>query len=72
MNTTNITYPAEKRSLYRLLRTQLQGLTDGVPYMLANLANASALLYQEDPSYLYLSTSYGSYTLYILYSGMTP
>lgn len=46
MNTTNITYPAEKRSLYRLLRTQLQGLTDGVPYMLANLANASALLYQ--------------------------
>ena len=46
MNTTNITYPAEKRSLYRLLRTQLQGLTDGVPYLLANLANASALLYQ--------------------------
>ncbi len=46
MNTTNITYPAEKRSLYRLLRTQLQGLTDGVPYMFANLANASALLYQ--------------------------
>lgn len=46
MNTTNIIYPAEKRYLYRLLRTQLQGLTDGVPYMLANLANASALLYQ--------------------------
>ena len=46
MNTTNITYPAEKRSLYCLLRTQLQGLTDGVPYMFANLANASALLYQ--------------------------
>lgn len=46
MNTTNITYPAEKRSLYRLLRTQLQGLTDGVPYLFANLANASALLYQ--------------------------
>ena len=41
-----MTYPAEKKALYRLLRTQLQGLTDGVPYLLANLANASALLYQ--------------------------
>lgn len=46
MKTTSITYPAEKKALYRLLRTQLQGLTDGVPYLLANLANASALLYQ--------------------------
>ena len=41
-----MTYPAEKTALYRLLRTQLQGLTDGVPYLLANLANASALIYQ--------------------------
>jgi len=41
-----MTYPAEKKALYRLLRTQLQGLTDGVPYLFANLANASALLYQ--------------------------
>jgi L-methionine (R)-S-oxide reductase len=41
-----MTYPAEKKALYRLLRTQLQGLTEGVPYLLANLANASALLYQ--------------------------
>lgn len=46
MKTTSMTYPAEKKALYRLLRTQLQGLTDGVPYLLANLANASALLYQ--------------------------
>ena len=46
MRATNITYPAEKKGLYRLLTTQLQGLTDGVPYLLANLANASALLYQ--------------------------
>lgn len=46
MKTTSMTYPAEKTALYRLLRTQLQGLTDGVPYLLANLANASALLYQ--------------------------
>ena len=46
MKTTSMTYPAEKTALYRLLRTQLQGLTDGVPYLLANLANASALIYQ--------------------------
>ena len=46
MKTKSMTYPAEKKALYRLLRTQLQGLTDGVPYLLANLANASALLYQ--------------------------
>ncbi len=46
MKTTSMTYPAEKKALYRLLRTQLQGLTDGVPCLLANLANASALLYQ--------------------------
>lgn len=46
MKTTSMTYPAEKKALYRLLRTQLQGLTEGVPYLLANLANASALLYQ--------------------------
>ena len=46
MKTTSMTYPAEKTALYRLLRTQLQGLTDGVPYLFANLANASALLYQ--------------------------
>lgn len=46
MKTASMTYPAEKKALYRLLRTQLQGLTEGVPYLLANLANASALLYQ--------------------------
>ena len=30
-----------------LLRKQLEALTDGVPFRLANLANASALLWQE-------------------------
>lgn len=30
--------------MYRLLKTQLQGLIDGVPHLYANLANASALL----------------------------
>lgn len=39
-------YPAEKKELYRILKTRLQGLIDGVPYLIANLANASALLNQ--------------------------
>lgn len=38
------TYPAEKPLMYRLLKTQLTALIDGVPYPTANLANASALL----------------------------
>lgn len=38
------TYPEEKSLMYRLLRTQLLGLIDGVPHTTANLANASALL----------------------------
>lgn len=38
------TYPAEKPLMYRLLKTQLTALIDGVPYLTANLANASALL----------------------------
>lgn len=42
MRATNITYPAEKKGLYRLLTTQLQGLTDGVSDLTANLANVSA------------------------------
>ena len=31
---------------YRMLNTALAGLIDGVPYKIANLANASALLWQ--------------------------
>ncbi len=38
------TYPAEKPLMYRLLKTQLLALIDGVPHRTANLANASALL----------------------------
>lgn len=34
---------------YELLCTQLTALTEGVPYETANLANASALLWQELP-----------------------
>lgn len=46
MELKNITYPTEKTLLYKLLKTQLTGLIDGVPHRLANLANASALLNQ--------------------------
>ena len=38
------TYPEEKSLMYRLLKTQLLALIDGVPHLTANLANASALL----------------------------
>jgi len=34
---------------YDLIAAQLSALTDGVPYEVANLANASALLWQELP-----------------------
>lgn len=46
MEFKSIAYPAEKTQLYKLLKTQLTGLIDGVPHSLANLANASALLNQ--------------------------
>ena len=41
-----ITYPTEKKALYRLISTQIQGLTDGISDLVANLANVSALLNQ--------------------------
>ena len=34
---------------YELVSKQLRALTDGIPYEVANLANASALLWQEMP-----------------------
>lgn len=46
MEFKSIAYPAEKTQLYKLLKTQLTGLIDGVPHSLADLANASALLNQ--------------------------
>lgn len=39
----------EKEVNYELLVQQLTALTDGIPYEVANLANASALLWQELP-----------------------
>ena len=40
------TYPKEAAELYPLVKSQLQALVAGVPYPIANLANASALLNQ--------------------------
>ena len=40
------TYPAAPAELYPLLKQQLQALVAGVPYPVANMANASALLNQ--------------------------
>ena len=40
-----ILWPEEKPALYHLLRQRLLALTDGVLYPMANLANASALLW---------------------------
>lgn len=46
MKSSNFEYPADKASMYRILKVQLQGLIDGIPHLTANLANASALLAQ--------------------------
>ena len=45
MEMAAIQYPAEKEKFYPLLATQLRGLIDGVPHKIANLANASALIF---------------------------
>ncbi len=44
MSHTYINYPAEKPALYALVCQQIAALTDGVPHLIANLANASAVL----------------------------
>ena len=45
MEMAAIQYPTEKDKLYPLLAAQLRGLIEGVPHKTANLANASALLF---------------------------
>ena len=44
MQSINETYPAEKTTLYALLAEQMQALLKGERNLIANLANASALL----------------------------
>lgn len=39
-----VNYPMDKKALYPLVARQIQALTDGVPHLIANLANASAVL----------------------------
>ena len=39
-----VNYPTDKKQLYPMLAAQVRALTDGVPYLIANLANVSALL----------------------------
>lgn len=46
MFTCENNYPIAAEELYPLLKEQLQSLVMGVPYSVANLANASALLNQ--------------------------
>ena len=44
MSHNYVNYPTEKSQLYPLICQQLSALTEGVPYLTANLANASAVL----------------------------
>ena len=44
MSHNYVNYPAEKSALYPLVLEQLKALTAGVPHLIANLANASAVL----------------------------
>ena len=37
-------YPADKKQLYPMVAAQIRALTEDVPYLIANLANVSALL----------------------------
>lgn len=44
MSFQKITYPSDKKKFYSLLEKQAIALTEGIPYLTANLANISALL----------------------------
>ena len=44
MSHVSVQYPAEKREMYPLVCRQIAALTQGVPHLIANLANISAVL----------------------------
>lgn len=44
MFATNNTYPTDKKELYRCLKKEALSLTDGIPHLISNLSNISALL----------------------------
>ena len=46
MENNHMQFPEKPEELYPLLIKQIRTLTEGVPYRIANLANASALLNQ--------------------------
>ncbi len=49
MEQNHILFPTNPDELYPMLLRQLSSLTEAVPYRIANLANASALLFQALP-----------------------
>ena len=46
MENTAVNYSSDKKEMYQEVCTQLKGLIEGVPHLVSNLANASALLNQ--------------------------
>ncbi len=44
MSFKNSVYPTEKKEFYYQLRNEAFALTDGIPYLISNLSNLSALL----------------------------
>ena len=44
MSHVYVNYPADKSALYPMICQQITALTEGVPHLIANLANASAVL----------------------------
>lgn len=49
MNQIDSNYPLDKNELYEIIREQLIAITNDIPYTIANLSNASALLNQAIP-----------------------
>ena len=46
MNQIDTIYPEDKKEMYALLKAQLKSMLEGEPHVIANLANASALLHE--------------------------
>lgn len=44
MSFTSMIYPEDMEEFYELVKLQVQGLTEDVPYFIANMSNISALL----------------------------
>ena len=44
MSFTSMIYPEDMEEFYELVKLQVHGLTEDVPYFIANMSNISALL----------------------------